>query len=177
MRKLKLAELKRVDVSTFKEQEKHPVVLVLDNVRSALNVGSAFRTADAFALEHLYLVGITAKPPHREILKTALGATEAVDWSYFETTEQLISELESQNYAIWPVEQVDEKTWLHEFRYQAEQPIALVFGNEVSGVSDTFLAAAKGVIEIPQYGTKHSLNVSVSLGISVWEVIRQIKWT
>lgn len=176
MRKLKLTELNRVDVSTFKAQEKHPVVLVLDNVRSALNVGSAFRTADAFALEHLYLVGITARPPHREILKTALGATEAVSWSHYETSEQLITDLQANNYSIWPVEQVDEKTWLQDFRYQTDHPIALVFGNEVSGVGDAFLAASKGVIEIPQYGTKHSLNVSVSLGITVWEVIRQMKW-
>ncbi|RMF00108.1 MAG: TrmH family RNA methyltransferase [Bacteroidetes bacterium] len=177
MRKLKLEELGRVDPVTYQQQEKHPVALVLDNVRSALNVGSAFRTADAFALEHVFLCGITAQPPHREILKTALGATETVAWSYAATAADCVAQLQGQGYQLWPVEQVDERTWLQDFKAREHLPLALVFGNEVQGVSEEFIAAAAGVLEIPQYGTKHSLNVAVSLGISIWEVIRQIKFT
>ncbi|MEO0723479.1 MAG: RNA methyltransferase [Bacteroidota bacterium] len=175
MRKLKLAELGRASVEEFRQQEKTPIVLVLDNVRSALNVGSAFRTADAFALERIYLCGITAQPPHREILKTALGATEAVDWVHTPTVEEAISQLRADNYRIWAVEQAAERTWLQDFNIQQEQPLALVFGNEVNGVSQTVMDQADGAIEIPQYGTKHSFNVSVSLGIVVWEVFRQLK--
>ncbi|MEL7421890.1 MAG: RNA methyltransferase [Bacteroidota bacterium] len=175
MRKLKLEELGRASVEEFRQQEKTPIVLVLDNVRSALNVGSAFRTADAFALERIYLCGITAKPPHREILKTALGATEAVDWVHTPTVEEAISQLRADNYRIWAVEQAAERTWLQDFNIQQEQPLALVFGNEVNGVSQAVMDQADGAIEIPQYGTKHSFNVSVSLGIVVWEVFRQLK--
>ncbi|MEO0878049.1 MAG: RNA methyltransferase, partial [Bacteroidota bacterium] len=162
-------------VVEFRQQEKTPIVLVLDNVRSALNVGSAFRTADAFALERIYLCGITAKPPHREILKTALGATEAVDWVHTPTVEEAIAQLRADNYRIWAVEQAVERTWLQDFNIQQEQPLALVFGNEVNGVSQAVMDQADGAIEIPQYGTKHSFNVSVSLGIVVWEVFRQLK--
>lgn len=177
MRKLKLEELERVDVATFKAQQKTPLVLVLDNVRSALNVGSAFRTADAFALAHVYLCGITAQPPHREILKTALGATEAVDWTYEQDAPALVSQLKSEGYQIWAVEQAAERTWLQDFRADAsEQPIALVFGNEVNGVDQAIMDMVDGSLEIPQFGTKHSLNVSVSLGIAVWEIFRQLKW-
>ena len=175
MRKLKLEELGRASVEEFRQQEKTPIVLVLDNVRSALNVGSAFRTADAFALKRIYLCGITAQPPHREILKTALGATEAVDWVHTPTVEEAISQLRADNYRIWAVEQAAERTWLQDFNIQQEQPLALVFGNEVNGVSQTVMDQADGAIEIPQYGTKHSFNVSVSLGIVVWEVFRQFK--
>ncbi|MEL6655989.1 MAG: RNA methyltransferase [Bacteroidota bacterium] len=175
MRKLKLEELGRASVEEFRQQEKTPIVLVLDNVRSALNVGSAFRTADAFALERIYLCGITAQPPHREILKTALGATEAVDWVHTPTVEEAIAQLRADNYRIWAVEQAVERTWLQDFNIQQEQPLALVFGNEVNGVSQAVMDQADGAIEIPQYGTKHSFNVSVSLGIVVWEVFRQLK--
>ncbi|MEL6834485.1 MAG: RNA methyltransferase [Bacteroidota bacterium] len=175
MRKLKLEELGRASVEEFRQQEKTPIVLVLDNVRSALNVGSAFRTADAFALERIYLCGITAQPPHREILKTALGATEAVDWVHTPTVEEAIAQLRADNYRIWAVEQAVERTWLQDFNIQQEQPLALVFGNEVNGVSQAVMDQADGTIEIPQYGTKHSFNVSVSLGIVVWEVFRQLK--
>lgn len=178
MRKLKLEELGRVDVETFKQQDKTPVVLVLDNVRSALNVGSAFRTADAFALTHIYLCGITAQPPHREILKTALGATEAVDWTYQKDAPEWVAQLKADGYQIWAVEQATERTWLQDFKLQNDQqPIALVFGNEVNGVDQSIIDLADGVLEIPQYGTKHSLNVSVSLGITVWEIFRQMKWS
>lgn len=174
MRKLKLEELERISIAEFQNKEKQPVALVLDNVRSALNVGSAFRTADAFALAHVYLCGITAQPPHREILKTALGATEAVDWTYTETVEEAISSLKSAGYEIWAVEQAAERTWLQDYQPTDNAPIALVFGNEVNGVSQSVMDAANGALEIPQFGTKHSLNVSVSLGITVWEVLRKM---
>ena len=176
MRKLKLEELERVSIPEFQAQAKTPLVLVLDNVRSALNVGSAFRTADAFALEHVYLCGITAQPPHREILKTALGATEAVAWTYFPEVVDAVTILKEQGYQVWAVEQAAERTWLQSFRATEDQPIALVFGNEVDGVSQTVMDRVDGALEIPQFGTKHSLNVSVSLGIAVWEVFRQMKW-
>ena len=175
MRKLKLEELGRASVEEFRQQAKTPMVLVLDNVRSAINVGSAFRTADAFALERIYLCGITAQPPHREILKTALGATEAVDWVYTPTVEEAIAQLRTDNYRIWAVEQAAERTWLQDFDVQVEQPLALVFGNEVNGVSQSVMDVADGSIEIPQFGTKHSFNVSVSVGIVVWEVFRQMR--
>lgn len=174
MRKLKLEELDRISITEFQEKEKHPLVLVLDNVRSALNVGSAFRTADAFALAHIYLCGITAQPPHREILKTALGATEAVDWTYTATVEEAISSLKAKGYQIWAVEQAAERTWLQDYQPAEKTPIALVFGNEVNGVSQSVMDMADGALEIPQFGTKHSLNVSVSLGITVWEVLRKM---
>lgn len=174
MRKLKLEELDRISIAEFQEKEKQPVALVLDNVRSALNVGSAFRTADAFALAHIYLCGITAQPPHREILKTALGATEAVDWTYTETVEEAISTLKAIGYQIWAVEQAAERTWLQDYQPTNNTPIALVFGNEVNGVSQSVMDMADGALEIPQFGTKHSLNVSVSLGITVWEVLRKM---
>lgn len=177
MRKLKLEELERVDIDTFKAQAKTPLVLVLDNVRSALNVGSAFRTADAFALSHIYLCGITAQPPHREILKTALGATEAVDWTHKTDAVATVAQLKTQGYQVWAVEQAAERNWLQDFQADAQnQPIALVFGNEVNGVDQAIMDIADGALEIPQYGTKHSLNVSVSLGIAVWEIFRQLKW-
>jgi len=176
MRKLKLEELERVSTSDFKEQIKTPVVLVLDNVRSALNVGSAFRTADAFALAHIHLCGITAQPPHREILKTALGATDAVDWTYQAHVLDAVRDLKERGYQIWAVEQVAERTWLQDFNALAAQPLALVFGNEVDGVSQEVIQLCDGALEIPQFGTKHSLNVSVSIGIAVWEIFRQLKW-
>lgn len=177
MRKLKLQELNRVDAASYRQQPKQPIALVLDNVRSAGNVGSAFRTADAFAIQHLFLCGISAQPPHREILKTALGATETVSWSYHQTVEECLAAIQVDNYQLWPVEQVDERTWLQDFQAHTTQPLALVFGNEVNGVSEAFIEAAEGVLEIPQFGTKHSLNVSVSLGIVVWEVFRQLKFS
>lgn len=174
MRKLKLEELNRVSVEEYKEQTKTPMVLILDSVRSALNVGSAFRTADAFALEQVFLCGITAQPPHREILKTALGATESVAWSYHKEATALAKELKQQGYQIWAVEQAEGRTWLQDFKPTDGQKIALVFGNEVTGVSNEMMDLAEGAIEIPQFGTKHSLNVSVSMGITIWEIFKSI---
>jgi tRNA G18 (ribose-2'-O)-methylase SpoU len=173
MRKLKLQELNRPDIDTFKAQPKAPVALVLDNIRSGLNVGAAFRTADAFALEHIHLCGITACPPHREILKTAIGATESVSWSYQEDTVAAITQLQGQGYTVLAVEQADERTWLQEFRWPESQKVALVFGNEVEGVSDAAMEQVDGCLEVPQYGTKHSLNIAVCVGVVCWEVTRQ----
>lgn len=174
MRKLSLKELNRVDVSTFKDQPKTPVVLVLDNVRSALNVGSAFRTADAFALEHIYLCGITATPPHREILKTAIGATESVSWSYHEEVSEAVANLKAGGYQVLGVEQVSDPIRLQDFQPAQGQRYALVFGNEVKGVSDEILPLLDACLEVPQYGTKHSLNISVCVGIVVWDVFSKL---
>lgn len=168
-------ELERLTPDAFRALEKAPIALVLDNVRSAHNVGSAFRTADAFALAHICLCGITAQPPHREILKTALGATETVDWSYHHSVADAVTRLQAQGYQVWAVEQVSGSLMLQDFAPNGEQPIALIFGNEVDGVSDEALALVDGALEIPQFGTKHSLNVSVSMGIVVWEVFRKCK--
>ncbi|MCB0636882.1 MAG: RNA methyltransferase [Lewinella sp.] len=175
MRKFKLDELNRLSVDAFREQPKTPVHLILDNVRSGLNVGSAFRTADAFALAHIHLCGITAQPPHREILKTALGATEAIDWSHHPEVTACVRELKSQGFAVWAVEQAEESCLLQDFQLP-DLPLALVFGNEVSGVSEEVMSLVDGALEIPQYGTKHSLNISVSLGIVVWDIFRQLRF-
>ena len=173
MRKLSLKELNRASVAEFKAQEKAPICLVLDNIRSALNVGSAFRTADAFALEKMILCGITATPPHREILKTAIGATDSVDWSYEKEVTLAIHRLREQGYKVLAVEQADRRTFLQDVKVEEGQKYALVFGNEVQGVSEEAMAAVDGCIEVPQFGTKHSLNISVCLGIVVWEFFRQ----
>lgn len=173
MRKLKLQELKRPDIPTFKQQPKAPVVLVLDNIRSGLNVGAAFRTADAFALEHIYLCGITGTPPHREILKTAIGATESVDWTYAKEPTDAVQQLKAEGYTVLAVEQADERTWLQDFRWEASQKVALVFGNEVEGVSDAVMKMVDGCLEVPQFGTKHSLNIAVCIGLACWELTKQ----
>ena len=175
MRKLSLKELNRVSVEGFKEQPKTPIVLVLDNIRSALNVGSAFRTADAFALEHIYLCGITATPPHREILKTAIGATASIDWSYEKNTIDVIKNLKKEGYYIYGIEQAEQSTLLHQAEPPQDQKIALVFGNEVKGVDDQVMNAIDDCLEIPQFGTKHSINVSVCIGITVWQLFQQVK--
>ena len=177
MRKLSLQELNRTSVEEFKKQKKTPIVLVLDNVRSALNVGSAFRTSDAFALRKIYLCGITATPPHREILKTAIGATEAVDWEYVTNTSELIQQLKKEDYLIAGVEQADERTWLQDFIPPKEQPIALVFGNEVKGVGDEIMPLLDVCLEVPQLGTKHSLNISVCVGVVVWDLFTKLKFS
>lgn len=176
MRKLSMQELERVDMDAFKAQAKTPLVLILDNVRSALNVGSAFRTADAFALKKIYLCGITAKPPHREILKTALGATESMEWTYVKDPADAVRELQATAYRVYAVEQVEGSTSLADFTWTGASPIALVFGNEVQGVNDTTLAVVDGALEVPQFGTKHSLNISVCVGVVVWELFRQWKY-
>lgn len=174
MRKLSLQELNRVDIATFKTQEKTPVVLVLDNVRSALNVGSAFRTADAFALEKIYLCGITATPPHREILKTAIGATESVTWEHVKSTTELVERLKKDGYQIIGVEQAEQSVMLNEFKAEKEQRYALIFGNEVKGVANEVMEQLDVCLEVPQFGTKHSLNISVCVGVVTWELLRQI---
>ncbi|MEL7118839.1 MAG: RNA methyltransferase [Bacteroidota bacterium] len=174
MRKLSLKELNRISITEFKEKPKYPVVIVLDNIRSALNVGSAFRTADAFALEKLFLCGITASPPHREILKTAIGASESVNWKKYEDTVTAVKELKAEGYTILGVEQVDERTWLQDFHAKKNEKYAVVFGNEVKGISDEVLPLLDYCLEIPQFGTKHSLNVSVSVGIAVWDLVKEI---
>ncbi|MCB0546717.1 MAG: RNA methyltransferase [Phaeodactylibacter sp.] len=176
MRKLSLKELNRPSIEQFKTLEKAPVTLVLDNIRSALNVGAAFRTADAFTLEKIYLCGITATPPHREILKTAIGATESVEWAYEKNVAAAIRHLKGRHYRVLAVEQADRRTLLQDVRVEAGQKYALVFGNEVEGVSEEAMALVDGCIEVPQFGTKHSLNIAVCLGIVVWEFFRQWKY-
>jgi tRNA G18 (ribose-2'-O)-methylase SpoU len=175
MRKLTMDELERLGVEDFKNVPKTPLTLVLDNVRSALNVGSAFRTADAFALEKVVLCGITATPPHREILKTALGATESVAWEYFENATLAAEKLKKEGFKIYAVEQTTESASLQSVDFQKDGKMALVFGNEVSGVSHEWLALADGSIEIPQFGTKHSLNIAVCIGIVTWEATRKMR--
>lgn len=176
MRKLSLKELNRTDIAGFRQKPKTPLVLVLDNIRSGLNVGSAFRTADAFALQKIFLCGITATPPHREILKTAIGATESMDWAYAKNIIPLLQNLKEQGYQLVAVEQTDVSIPLAEFRPPREQPLALIFGNEVKGVQDDVLPLVDKALEIPQFGTKHSLNISVCLGIVVWDLFRQWTW-
>jgi tRNA G18 (ribose-2'-O)-methylase SpoU len=173
MKKLKLEELGRITVSEFKNIEKLPVCIVLDNVRSLHNVGSAFRTADAFRMEKIFLTGITGTPPHREIHKTALGSTESVAWEYAEKTESIISRLKDEGNKIIVVEQTNESISLQNFQLSLDEKYAFVFGNEVNGVSEEAIALANAAIEIPQSGTKHSLNISVCLGIVMWEVAKQ----
>ena len=175
MEKLSMDALQRLSVDDFRQQEKIPVVLVLDNIRSGLNTGSIFRTADAFLLEKVVLCGITAQPPHREILKTALGSTESVEWNYVENTADAIGNLKNEGFRVWAVEQTTDKTWLQDFEPSAGEKYAFVLGNEVDGVGTAALQLCDGTIEIPQFGTKHSLNVSVAAGIVVWEAVRKIK--
>jgi 23S rRNA (guanosine2251-2'-O)-methyltransferase len=177
MKKLTLEELDRITVDEFKEAAKLPVSIVLDNIRSLHNVGSAFRTADAFRVEKMYLTGITGTPPHREIHKTALGATESVDWEYCPTPEEAVQKLKNNGYKILVVEQTDASTALQDFLIDPQDKLCLVFGNEVNGVSEDVIPLADASLEIPQSGTKHSLNVSVCLGIVVWEVYQKLRLT
>lgn len=176
MRKLSMDELSRSTPEHFRQQAKTPIVVVVDSVRSALNVGSIFRTADAFALEKIYLCGITATPPHREILKTALGSTETVEWEYVQDASELLHSLRQLGFATWAVEQAAGSVSLEVFNWPVEQKIAVVFGNEVEGVGEQVLEACDGCLEIPQFGTKHSLNVAVCVGIIAWELIKKIKF-
>jgi tRNA G18 (ribose-2'-O)-methylase SpoU len=173
MRKLSMDDLNRKTAEEFKKASKRPVIVVLDNVRSMNNVGSVFRTADAFLLEGIYLCGVTACPPHREIQKTALGATETVTWKHFETTMDAVNILKNEGYKIYAVEQADKSIMLDTFTPDTDK-MALIFGNEVTGVEQTVIDACDACIEIPQYGTKHSLNLAVSVGIVVWEVVKKL---
>ncbi|PTT04212.1 RNA methyltransferase [Pedobacter sp. HMWF019] len=175
MEKLKLDDLNRVSVEEFKEQDKLPVAVVLDNVRSMHNVGSVFRTGDGFAIEKLVLCGITACPPHREIEKTALGATLSVDWVHFEKTTEAINSLRSDGYTITAIEQAKNSTMLNTFTPDPKKKYALIFGNEVDGVSDEVMSIIDQCIEIPQFGTKHSFNIVVSAGIVLWDFFAKIR--
>lgn len=174
-KKLQNDELNRISTEEFKQTEKKPLIIVLDNIRSLNNIGSVFRTADAFLIEAVYLCGITAQPPHRDIQKTALGATETITWKYFETTLEALVDLKQNQYKIASIEQTKNSTMLNEFSIKPDEKWALVFGNEVNGVDQEIINQSDVVIEIPQYGTKHSLNISVSTGIVVWEIQKQYR--
>ncbi len=174
MRKLKITELNRLSAEEFKNAEKIPLTVVLDDIRSLHNVGSVFRTADAFRVACIYLCGITARPPHPEIHKTALGAEFAVDWIYKKETWEAISELRAENYTIFAVEQAEGSILLDRFEAEAGRRYAVILGNEVKGVKQEIVDTCDGCIEIPQYGTKHSLNVSVTAGIVLWDLFKQL---
>ncbi len=169
-RKLENSELERLDVEGFKRTAKSPIILVLDNIRSLNNIGSVFRTADAFLIQKIYLCGITATPPHKDIRKTALGATESVSWEYRQSTLEAIKELKQSGVRTVAVEQAESATMLNDFQPEMDETLALVFGNEVKGVSQEVVSACDAILEIPQFGTKHSLNISVSVGVVVWDV-------
>ncbi len=174
MRKLRNKELNRLTVEEFKASDKTPITVVLDNVRSLNNVGSVFRTSDALRLEKIFLCGITPTPPHNDIHKTALGAEDSMNWEYRESTVDTIQELQKQGYEVYCVEQVENSIYLTDYAVKENTPIALVFGNEVKGVQQEAINASDGCIEIPQHGTKHSFNISVSAGIVLWEVSKQM---
>ena len=174
-RKLSMHELNRLSTKEFRAAEKFPVTVVLDDIRSQNNTGSAFRTCDAFRVERLYLCGITATPPHREIHKTALGAEESVEWKYFGTASQAVMALKAEGYLVLALEQTTSSLMLQEFVIPKERKIALVYGNEVEGINDETLKLADACLEIPQFGTKHSINVSVVVGITLWEILRKLK--
>jgi len=174
MRKLKNEELPRLDIDGFKKAMKIPIVIVLDNIRSLNNIGSVFRTADAFLIEKIYLCGITATPPHKDIRKTALGATESVSWEHREGTLEVIEEYNSNGYLTIAIEQAENATMLNELEIDTTKKFVLVFGNEVKGVDQAVVDICTKVVEIPQFGTKHSLNISVSAGIVVWDVWQKL---
>ena len=174
-RKLKNSELDRVDVDGFKAAEKTPLIIILDNIRSLNNIGSVFRTSDAFLVEKIYLCGITATPPHKDIQKTALGATESVAWEYVESTEDLITSLKNDGVTICAIEQAEQSVSLENYEVIADKKYAIVFGNEVKGVQQSVVTASDVVIEIPQFGTKHSLNISVSVGVVVWDFFKKLQ--
>jgi 23S rRNA (guanosine2251-2'-O)-methyltransferase len=172
MRKLSMDELGRKTAEEVKQAEKHRFIVVLDNIRSMHNVGSVFRTADAFLAEAVFLCGYTPQPPHRDIQKTALGATESVDWIYYEKTTDAVTQLKEKGYRIYGIEQTDNSISLEKIGSETNEPIAVIFGNEVEGVDEEVLKMCDGVIEIPQFGMKHSLNISVAAGIVMWELVR-----
>lgn len=174
MRKLKNSELDRLSVDAFKDAKKTPIIIILDNIRSLNNIGSVFRTSDAFLVEKIYLCGITAKPPHKDIHKTALGSTDTVTWEYAENTLTLIEKLKAENIKICAIEQAENATMLNDFNVEPKTKYALVFGNEVKGVAQDVVSSSDFVIEIPQFGTKHSLNISVSCGVVVWDLFSKL---
>ncbi len=173
MKQLSMAELQRPDLEQYRSAGKMPVVIVLDNIRSGLNVGAIFRTADAFAIEAIYLCGITCKPPHTEILKTALGSTESVEWKYFDNTLDALGALEQKKYHLFPIEQTDRSIHLNQINLPDMFPMALILGNEMRGITADVLSRCQNSIEIPQHGIKHSLNVATTAGIVIWECYRQ----
>ncbi|HAA16139.1 MAG TPA: RNA methyltransferase [Cytophagales bacterium] len=175
MKKLSTSELNRISVDDYKSTNKIPLVVVLDNIRSMHNVGAAFRTGDAFAIEKIFLCGITAKPPHRDIQKTALGAQDSVAWEYTSTTTEALEQLKADGYILCIIEQTDESVQLNEFAFESGKKYAVVFGNEAFGVEDAVLPLADVALEIPQFGTKHSLNVSVCLGVVLWEAVKGLR--
>ncbi len=175
MRKLKTEELGRIGIDDFKKQEKLPLVVILDNVRSMHNIGSIFRTSDGFAIEKIYLCGITAQPPHREIEKTALGATQSIEWAYSADVCDSINELKSDGYTIIAIEQAENSTMLNNYDPDNSIKYALIFGNEVNGVSDQAMNLIDTCLEIPQFGTKHSFNIVVSVGIVLWDFFAKLK--
>jgi 23S rRNA (guanosine2251-2'-O)-methyltransferase len=175
MKKLTMSDLNRISPEEFKTSEKMPVILVLDDVRSAYNVGSIFRTADAFRIESIYICGISARPPHKDISKTALGATESVAWKYFQKVTDALSELKKEQYKVYMVEQADESIDLSDFKPLKDSKLAFIFGHEVFGVKEELFPVSDGCIEIPQFGTKHSFNVAISAGIVLWDIVNKLK--
>jgi tRNA G18 (ribose-2'-O)-methylase SpoU len=174
MRKLKNSELGRIEIDEFKKTSKTPLIIILDDIRSLNNVGSIFRTSDAFLIEKIYLCGITACPPHKDIHKTALGSTESVDWEYSKNIADLVKNLQKEKIFIWSIEQADDSKKLGNLSISKKIKHALIFGNEVKGVSQNVVNLSNDVIEIPQFGTKHSLNVSICSGILIWEFFRAL---
>ena len=174
MRKLKNSELDRLNVEEFKNITKIPLIVILDNIRSLNNIGSVFRTSDAFLIEKIYLCGITAKPPHKEIHKTALGATESVEWEHIEDTLTLVKRLKEERIKVVAIEQTENSTMLQNFKVNNDQKYAVIFGNEVKGVQQDVVSASDYCVEIPQFGTKHSLNISVSCGVVLWDLFQKM---
>lgn len=174
MRKTKNSELGRKSIEEFKKTKKTPIIIVLDNIRSLNNIGSVFRTADAFLIEGIHLCGITATPPHKDIQKTALGATESVNWKYFEDTFDSISYLKKNNYSIIGIEQADESIYLNQYYPEKEEKLAIIFGHEVKGIDAKIMNLIDTCIEIPQFGTKHSINISVCAGIVIWDIFSKL---
>ena len=175
MKKLKNSELNRISIEEFKNSSKTPIKVLLDNIRSAHNVGSIFRSCDAFLIDEIILCGITPKPPNREIRKTALGSTDSVKWSYFENIQDAILKLKKEKYQIISVEQANKSTDLKNFKIKSKKKYALIFGNEINGVNQKVVDMSDDVVEIPQFGTKHSFNVSVTVGIVIWDFFTKIK--
>lgn len=176
MRKLENSELERKSITAFKQADKTPIIIILDDIRSLHNIGSVFRTADAFLIEKIYLCGITASPPNKEIQKTALGATETVTWEHHKNVLEVITNLKGLNIEIFAIEQVESSVFLQDFQIEKNKKYALIFGNEVYGVSQKAIELCNGTIEIPQLGTKHSLNISVSTGIVIWDLFQKMNY-
>jgi len=174
MRKLRNSELNRISIEQFKRSNKTPLAIILDNIRSCNNIGSVFRTADALLIEKIFLCGITATPPNKDIRKTALDAEKSVDWEYFENTEDVVFELQKNGYKVYAIEQIENSILLPNFRPSKNEKIAIVFGNEVKGVKQSVVNICDGSIEIPQFGTKHSFNISVSAGIVMWDLFQKL---